>query len=50
MCQPEPLKISPAAENTLRSSPPQVSQTVSASSENDWTTSRCSPQARQAYS
>jgi hypothetical protein len=50
MCQPEPLKIRPAAENTLRSSPPQSSQTVSASSENDWTTSRCWPQERQAYS
>jgi hypothetical protein len=50
MCQPEPLKISPAAENTLRSSPPHDSQTVSASSLNDWTTSRCSSQDRQAYS
>ncbi len=50
MCQPEPLKISPAAENTLRSSPPQDSQVVSASSLNDWTTSKRPSQARQAYS
>jgi hypothetical protein len=50
MCQPEPLKIRPAAENTLRSPPPQSSHTVSASSENDCTTSRRVPHSRQRYS
>ncbi len=42
--------MSPAAENTFRSSPWQPGHVVSASSLNDWTTSRCSPHERHAYS
>jgi len=39
----------PTAEKTLRSSPWQFGQTVSASSVNFWTTSVRSPQSVQAY-
>ena len=40
----------PIEPNTFRSGPPQLGHSVSASSLNDWTTSRCSPQLLQAYS
>jgi hypothetical protein len=40
----------PTGENTLRSGPPHDGHSVSGASENDWTTSRRSLQALQAYS
>jgi hypothetical protein len=43
------LKTIPTGEYTLRSFPPQLAQTVSASSVNFWTTSVRSPHSVQAY-
>jgi len=50
MCHPEPLKMIPAAEKTLRSRPSHDGHSVRASSEKDWTMSNWWPQSLQAYS
>ena len=50
LLKPLPLKAIPTGEKTLRRSPPHAGHSVSGASENDWTTSRRSPQALQAYS
>lgn len=43
--QPEPLNTTPTFPRSLRSSPPQASQTVRASSVKDWRTSNSLPHA-----
>ncbi|MEY9851378.1 hypothetical protein ABH923_001056 [Leifsonia sp. EB41] len=40
------MKVTPTAPNTLRSVPPQLGQTVSASSVNAWWMSKAWPQSR----
>lgn len=40
----------PTLPNTLRSEPPQRGHSVRASSRNDCTTSKCSPQSAHLYS
>jgi hypothetical protein len=43
------LKVTPTAPNTLRRLPPQVGQTVSASSVNACWMSKAVPQSRHEY-